>query len=76
MQEPEFDLGDPLTERIEILINPETGAYHIDAGMVRISHMYMVLKDLIERLENNEFSDGSNPDLHVYPVDKEGDILD
>lgn len=75
MDQPHFDINDPTIERIEIAINPEDGMYEIHAGMVRISHMYSVLKDLIERIESGEFDDGSNPDLNVYPIEDEGDIL-
>ena len=75
MEEPVIDRGSPLTERFEVLINSETGEYTIEMGLIQMGHLYSVLKDLIERIENDEFSNGSNPDLNVYPIEDERDPL-
>jgi len=75
MEQPHLDPTNPKIERVEININPENGEYEIHAGMIRISHMYSVLKDIIERIEEGEFDDGSNPDLKVYPIEDEEDPL-
>ena len=44
-------------ERIEVLIDPETLEYRLDMNLVNMGHLYCVLQDIIQKIENTEMGD-------------------
>ena len=55
MKEPdgvEFDIEDPDVESLTIYVKPDTLDYHMVIHKMTRSNIYDVLKDLVERMEN------------------------
>jgi hypothetical protein len=59
-------------EKLEITIDPETLEYQLDIHMMKLSHMEIVLEDILKKIKEGKLTAEEN--IHTYPTTEDDPV--